>query len=147
MFIHETENWPSFSWDKDKITDLLARTNRTVGFLTGRLSTIGFDSQMAATVESVTHDVVSSSEIEGIMLNTAEVRSSVARKLGVTLPETKEPIHYIDGVVEMMLDAIQNYSAPLTAERLFGWHAALFPLDKSGSRTILVGSYRTGGWK
>lgn len=145
MFIHEAENWTSFRWDKDKITELLARTNKAIGFLAGRLSTIGFDNQMAATVESVTHDVVSSSEIEGITLNTAEVRSSVARKLGVNVPETKEPTHYIDGIVEMMLDATQNYSTPLTTERLFGWHAALFPLGKSGNSTISVGKYRDGG--
>lgn len=145
MFIHEAENWTSFRWDKDKITELLARTNKAIGFLAGRLSTIGFDNQMAATVESVTHDVVSSSEIEGITLNTAEVRSSVARKLGVNVPETKEPTHYIDGVVEMMLDATQNYSTSLTTERLFGWHAALFPLGKSGNSTISVGKYRDGG--
>lgn len=145
MFIHETDNWTSFRWDSDKIVDLLARTNKAVGFLAGRLSTIGFDNQMAATVESVTHDVVASSEIEGITLNTVEVRSSVARKLGVTVPETKEPTHYIDGIVEMMLDATQNYSVQLTAERLFGWHAALFPMGKSGSTTISVGTYRTEG--
>lgn len=145
MFIHETDNWTSFRWDKDPITELLARINREAGFLAGRLSTIGFDNQMAATVESVTNDVISSSEIEGISLNTAEVRSSVARKLGVTIAETKEPTHYIDGVVEMTLDATQNFSAPLTTERLFGWHAALFPLGRSGSSTISVGAYRTGG--
>lgn len=81
MSIHETDNWTSFRWDSDKIVDLLARTNKAVGFLAGRLSTIGFDNQMAATVESVTYDVVASSEIEGVTLNTVEVRSSVARKL------------------------------------------------------------------
>lgn len=145
MFIHETDNWTSFRWDSDKIADLLARTNKAVGFLAGRLSTIGFDNQMAATVESVTHDVVSSSEIEGVTLNTAEVRSSVARKLGVTVPQAIDPTHYIDGIVEMMLDATQNYAAPLTSERLFGWHAALFPLGKSGSNAISVGAYRTEG--
>ncbi|WP_455667018.1 Fic family protein [Phocaeicola sp.] len=145
MFIHETDNWPYFRWDNDKITDLLARTNKAIGFLAGRLSAIGFDHQMAATVEAVTHDVVSSSEIEGVTLNTSEVRSSVARRLGVTVPETKEPTHYVDGVVEMMLDATQNYSVPLTAERLFGWHTALFPFGKSGSSTISVGAYRMGG--
>lgn len=145
MFIHETVDWPSFRWDKDKIADSLARTNRAVGFLAGRLSTIGFENQMAATVESVTHDVVSSSEIEGITLNTAEVRSSVARKLGVNVPDMHEPTHYIDGVVEMMLDATQNYAQPLTEERLFGWHAALFPVGRSGSVPIDVGCYRSEG--
>lgn len=145
MFIHETASWPTFRWDKDRIADVLSRTERAIGFLAGRLSTIGFDNQMAATVESVTHDVVSSSEIEGVTLNTAEVRSSVARKLGVVVPETKEPTHDIDGIVEMMLDATQNYASPLTTQRLFGWHMALFPLGKSGSNTIHVGAYRTGG--
>ena len=91
----------------------------------------------------MTHDVVASSEIEGVTLNTAEVRSSVARKLGVTVPDVKEPTHYIDGMVEMMLDAIMNYETPLTHDRLFGWHSALFPTGKSGFSDILVGSYRT----
>lgn len=145
MFIHESDNWTSFRWNSDKITDVLARVNKAIGFLAGRLSTIGFDNQLAATVESVTHEVVASSEIEGIALNTAEVRSSVARKLGVTLPESIEPTHYVDGIVEMMLDATQNYSSPLTAERLYGWHTALFPLGRSGNSTITVGAYRTGG--
>ena len=142
MFIHEIENWTSFRWNADSLSDAIARTNRAIGYLTGRLSTIGFDSQMVATVEAVTHDVVSSSEIEGITLNTEEVRSSVARKLGVTVPDTKEPTHYVDGVVEMMLDAVMNYDTPLNHDRLFGWHAALFPTGKSGFSDIVVGRYR-----
>lgn len=143
MFIHDTENWTSFRWNADTLSDAIARTNRAIGYLTGRLSTIGFDSQMAATVEAVTHDVVFSSEIEGVTLNTAEVRSSVARKLGVAVSDTKEPTHYVDGVVEMMLDAVMNYETVLTHDRLFGWHAALFPTGKSGSLDITVGAYRT----
>lgn len=142
MFIHELENWTSFRWNTERLSDVIARTNRAIGYLSGRLSTIGFDSQMIATVEAVTHDVVSSSEIEGITLNTAEVRSSVARKLGVTVPDVKEPTHYIDGVVEMLLDAIMNYETPLTRDRLFGWHSALFPTGRSGYSDILVGTYR-----
>ena len=86
MFIHEIENWSSFRWNAERLSDAIALTNRAIGYLVGRLSTIGFDSQMIATVEAVTHDVVASSEIEGVTLNTAEVRSSVARKLGVTVP-------------------------------------------------------------
>lgn len=138
MFIHEIENWTSFRWNAVRLSELIARTNKAIGYLAGRLSTIGFDNQMAATVEAVTHDVVSSSEIEGITLNTAEVRSSVARKLGVAVPDTKEPTHYIDGVVEMMLDAVMNYDTPLNHDRLFGWHAALFPTGKSGFSDIMV---------
>jgi len=142
MFIHEIENWTSFRWNAVRLSEPIARTNKAIGYLAGRLSTIGFDNQMAATVEAVTHDVVSSSEIEGITLNTAEVRSSVARKLGVAVPDTKEPTHYIDGVVEMMLDAVMNYDTPLNHDRLFGWHAALFPTGKSGFSDIMVGTYR-----
>lgn len=145
MFIHEKSDWNTFIWDQDRITGILSRTNKAVGFLAGRLSMLGFDNQLAATVESVTHDIVSSSEIEGIALNTSEVRSSVARKLGVVVPQTKEPTHYIDGIVEMMLDATQNYATLLTHERLYGWHAALFPFGKSGSSAIRVGAYRTTG--
>ena len=143
MFIHDIENWTSFRWNAETLSDAIARTNRAIGYLTGRLSTIGFDSQMAATVEAVTHDVVFSSEIEGVTLNTAEVRSSVARKLGVAVPDTKEPTHYVDGVVEMMLDAVINYETLLTHDRLFGWHTALFPTGKSGTLDITVGAYRT----
>ena len=143
MFIHDIENWTSFRWNAETLSDAIARTNRAIGYLTGRLSTIGFDSQMAATVEAVTHDVVFSSEIEGVTLNTAEVRSSVARKLGVAVPDTKEPTHYVDGVVEMMLDAVINYETLLTHDRLFGWHTALFPTGKSGTVDITVGAYRT----
>lgn len=127
MFIHEIENWSSFRWNAERLSDAIALTNRAIGYLVGRLSTIGFDSQMIATVEAVTHDVVASSEIEGVTLNTAEVRSSVARKLGVAVPDVKEPTHYIDGMVEMMLDAIMNYETPLTHDRLFGWHSGTFP--------------------
>lgn len=142
MFIHEIENWTSFHWDAVRLSEIIGRASKAIGFLTGRLSTVGFDNQMIATVEAVTHDVVSSSEIEGIALNTAEVRSSVARKLGVIIPNTKEPTHYIDGIVEMMLDAVMNYDVPLTHQRLFGWHAALFPFGKSGYSDIMVGEYR-----
>lgn len=143
MYIHETENWTSFRWDAAQLAQSLERTGKSIGFLFGRLSTIGFDQQMSATVESVTHEVVASSEIEGIILNTEEVRSSVARKLGVTVPNSKEPTHYIDGVVEMMLDAVMNYDISLTGDRLFNWHAALFPNGRSGSIPITVGAYRT----
>lgn len=143
MYIHEIENWTSFRWDAAQLAHTLEKTGKSIGFLFGRLSTIGFDQQMSATVESVTHEVVASSEIEGIILNTEEVRSSVARKLGVTVPNSKEPTHYIDGVVEMMLDAVMNYDVSLTSDRLFNWHAALFPNGRSGSIPITVGAYRT----
>lgn len=139
MFIHERENWTEFRWDASRITPLRLKAMHRLGYLAGRMAAIGFDSRMAATVEAVTNDVVASSEIEGVRLDTDEVRSSVARKLGVSIPESKDPTHYVEGIVEMMLDATHNHRAPLTTQRLFNWHTALFP-----NRTALtVGAYRT----
>ena len=105
MFIHEHDNWTDFRWNNADINDLQNRAMLRLGYLAGRMAAIGFDSRMAATVEAVTNDVVASSEIEGVSLNSDEVRSSVARKFGVTLPKSKDSTHYVDGIVEMMLDA------------------------------------------
>ena len=139
MFIHEHRNWPVFRWDRDVIEPLQLQAMHNLGYLVGRMTAIGFDSRLAATVEAVTNDVVASCEIEGVRLDTDEVRSSVARKFGVELPESKDPTHYVEGIVEMMLDATHNQDKPLTEERLFDWYRALFP-NKS---TLTVGAYRT----
>lgn len=139
MFIHEYDDWTHFRWDTDAVGALQLRAMHRLGYLAGRMAAIGFDSQLSATVEAVTNDVVASSEIEGVRLDTDEVRSSVARKFGVTLQKSKDPTHYVEGIVEMMLDATHNQKEPLTAERLFGWHHALFP----GRRDMTVGAYRT----
>lgn len=139
MFIHENENWHHFTWDTKAVGALQLQAMHRLGYLAGRLEAIGFDSRLKATVEAITNDVVASSEIEGIRLDTQEVRSSVARKLGVDIPDAKQSTHYIDGVVEMMLDAINNSQKPLTDNRLFQWHCALFP----NKTDITVGAYRT----
>lgn len=139
MFIHEYENWTNFRWDIDTINDLHLKAIHRIGYLAGRMAAIGFDSQMTATVEALTNDVVASSAIEGIRLDTDEVRSSVARKLGVTLPKSKDPTHYVDGIVAMMLDAIHNTNRKLTTQRLFNWHISLFP----NRPDMKVGAYRT----
>lgn len=120
MYIHKDKCWPSFIWDKDTVHAKLNLVNKKVGYLIGRLSIIGFDTQMSAVVETVAHDIIASSEIEGVNLNNEQVRSSVARRLGVTLADSPEPSRYIDGIVEMALDATTNYTTPLTNERLFG---------------------------
>lgn len=138
MFIHEHDNWTSFRWDASAIDNLQLQAIHRLGYLAGQMAAIGFDNRQAATVESVTNDVVASSEIEGICLDTDEVRSSVAKKLGVTVPHSKDPTHYVDGIVEMMLDATRNFRKPLTDERLFDWHRALFPNKSS----LTVGAYR-----
>lgn len=142
MYIHQTEDWPHFSWDKDVISTKLANVNKAAGFFAGRLSTIGFDAQMSAAVETLTNDILASSEIEGVVLNSDQVRSSVARRMGVHIVGDVEPSHYIEGVVEMMMDATRNYDQPLTDDRLFGWHNCLFPTGRSGMEVINVGKYR-----
>lgn len=142
MYIHQSEDWPHFSWDKDVISAKLANVNKAAGFLAGRLSAIGFDAQMSAAVETLTHDILASSEIEGVVLNSDQVRSSVARRMGVHIIGDVEPSHYVEGVVEMMMDATRKYDQPLTDDRLFGWHNCLFPTGRSGMEVINVGKYR-----
>ena len=142
MYIHQTEDWPHFSCDKDVISTKLANVNKAAGFFAGRLSTIGFDAQMSAAVETLTNDILASSEIEGVVLNSDQVRSSVARRMGVHIVGDVEPSHYIEGVVEMMMDATRKYDQPLTDDRLFGWHNCLFPTGRSGMEVINVGKYR-----
>ncbi|MDE6335625.1 MAG: Fic family protein [Muribaculaceae bacterium] len=139
MFIHEHDNWADFIWDSETVNSLQLQSMHRLGYLSGRMAAIGFDSQLAATVEAVTNDVVASSEIEGVRLDTDEVRSSVARKFGVSLPTSKDPTHYVEGIVEMMLDATHNQNKLLTEERLYSWHHALFP----NKTDISVGAYRT----
>lgn len=139
MFIHENDHWTDFVWDAGVVHALEKQAMHRLGYLAGRMTAIGFDSQLTATMESITNDVVASSQIEGVAINTDEVRSSVARKLGVMLSESKATSHYVDGVVEMMWDAIHKHGEPLTEKRLFDWHSALFP-NKSG---LTVGAYRT----
>ncbi len=147
MYIHQTESWPHFSWDKDAINAKLVAVNKAAGFLAGRLSALGFDAQMNAVVETFTHDILASSEIEGVILDSDQVRSSVARRMGVHITGDVEPSHYIEGVVEMMLDVTKNYASPLTDDRLFGWHNCLFPTGRSGMDEIDVGKYRVSPMK
>ena len=147
MHIHEHKEWPTFSWDKELAGEKLNKVNKAVGYLMGRLSVIGFNDKMSAIVESISHDIIASSEIEGVELNNDQVRSSVARKLGVHLQNPAESSRYIDGVVEMALDATVNFNSPLTHERLFGWHNCLFPTGWSGPTKIDVARYRSGDMK
>ena len=134
MYIHEHKEWPSFSWNKELVSEKLNEVNKAVGYLMGRLSVIGFNDKMSAVVESISHDIIASSEIEGVELNNEQVRSSVARKLGVQLPNPTESSRYIDGVVEMALDATVNFNSPLTHERLFAGTTACFLPDGAVQR-------------
>lgn len=143
MYIHERDNWIAFRWDATGLTALLEEVNRKQGLLYGRLASLGFDSKLKAMAENLTYDVVYSSEIEGIRLNVDEVRSSIARKLGIENIKQTAPSHYIDSVVAVMLDAVSHYDQLLTKEKICAWQAAFFPTGFSEGSQIEVGQYRT----
>jgi Fic family protein len=141
-FIHQLPGWPSFSWNHARVAGALASARHLQGRLSGRMEALGFPVQADAVLQTLTEDVVKSSDIEGETLDADEVRSSVARRLGMDVGGLKPTDRHIDGVVEMMLDATQRYDQPLTLERLFGWHASLFPTGRSGMHRITVGAWR-----
>ena len=141
-YIHELPTWPNFQWDQKKLAGPLARLRHHQGRLIGRMETLGFSLREEATLQTITQDVLKSSEIEGEILNRDQVRSSIARRLRMETGALAPIDRNVEGVVEMMLDGTQNYSAPLTASRLFSWHASLFPTDYSGMRRIAVGRWR-----
>ena len=143
-WIWQHKNWPKFYWDDSKIITLLSRVRMLQGKLLGELNTFGFELQNNASLEIITTDVISSSEIEGIILDPARVRSSVASRLGLSTQGLPSPDHYTEGVVQVMMDAIKNYNEVLTKERLCNWHAALFPTGRSGMYKISVAEYRQG---
>ena len=142
-FIHERPGWPELTWDGEALAGPLAAVRHKQGLLLGRTEALGFERRTEAGVAALTDEVVTSSAIEGEILNPQEVRSSIARKLGLDVAGLPEPGRDVEGIVEMVLDATRNFDRPLTAERLFGWHAALFPAGRSGRTPITVGAWRT----
>ena len=144
LYIYQHENWTDFKWDEKKISPLLAEVRHLQGRLLGKMSSLGFDMQEEASLKNITLDVLKSSEIEGEKLNKAQVRSSIARRLGIEVGGLVSSARNIDGIVDMMLDATQNYDQPLTEERLLGWHGSLYPTGRSGLYAIQVAQYRTG---
>lgn len=144
LYIYQHENWTDFKWDEKKISPILAEVRHLQGRLLGKMSALGFDMQEEASLKNMTLDVLKSSEIEGEKLNKAQVRSSIARRLGIEVGGLVSSARNIDGIVDMMLDATQNYDQPLTEERLLGWHGSLFPTGRSGLYAIKVAQYRTG---
>jgi Fic family protein len=143
-YIHERDEWPKFSWDSDALSQLLGEVRHRQGKLLGRMQELGFPLREEAILKTLTEDVLKSSEIEGEILDKTQVRSSIARRLGMDAGALTVADRHVEGVVEMMLDATQKYKEPLTAERLFGWHAAMFPTGRSGMRKIIVGAWRDG---
>lgn len=144
-YIHELKKWPGFRWDESLAAQHLAPVRHRQGRLIGRMEALGFDLRAEAVLATLTEDVLKSSEIEGEILDKDQVRSSIARRLGMEIGALAPADRYIEGVVEMMLDATQKYSESLTYERLFAWHAALFPTGRSGMTKIIVGAWRDDG--
>ena len=142
-YIHQLQGWPEFRWERQKLAGHLAAVRHRQGRLIGRMDSLGFSLRAEAALRTLTEDVVKSSEIEGEVLDRHQVRSSLARRLGIDIGALAPTDRHVEGVVEMMLDATANYSEPLTAERLFGWHAAMFPTSRSGMSKITVGAWRT----
>jgi len=141
-YIHESADWPNLRWDDAKLLPLLADVRHRQGRLLGRMEGLGFRLRAEASLTTLTADVIKSSAIEGALLDAEQVRSSIARRLGLDFGDKVQSSRDVEGVVEMMLDATQKYAEPLTAERLFGWHASLFPTGRSGMRRITVGAWR-----
>ena len=143
MYIHERDNWTAFRWDASELTAILETVSLKQGRLYGRLASLGFDSKLKAMAENLTSDIVYSSEIEGISLNVDEVRSSIARELGIENVRYTAPSHYVDSVVAAMLNALDHYNRLLTKDKLCAWQAAFFPSGFSEGSHIEIGRYRT----
>jgi Fic family protein len=141
-YIHELPRWPGFRWNAKGLAEQLAAVRHRQGRLIGRMEGLGLKLRTEATLQTLTEDVVKSSEIEGEILNKDQVRSSLARRLGIDIGALTPADRHVEGMVEMILDATEKYDAPLTADRLFGWHAALFPTGRSGILKITVGNWR-----
>ncbi len=142
IYIYQQDEWPDFIWNINEIFDLLAKVRNKQGRLIGKMEALGFDLQNEAFLETLTADILKSNEIEGIVLNKEEVRSSIARRLGIDVGGLSAINRNIEGIVDMMFDATKNFDKPLTKKRLFDWHYAMFPMGRSGMYEIIVGNWR-----
>lgn len=142
MYIHQKSHWPQFAWRNSQIVELLGSVRHKQGLLLGRMQNLGFSLREEAVLQTLTQDVLKTSEIEGEVLNPDQVRSSLARRLGMDIGALAPADRHVDGVVDMLLDATQHFDRPLSEDRLFGWHSALFPTGRSGMYKIVVGKWR-----
>ena len=141
-YVHELPDWPAFRWDAKALAPAVAKARELQSHLLGHMAAVGFDLRTEANFQTMATDVLRTSEIEGEVLDPAQVRSSLAKRLGLDDSGTAKVDRHVDGVVEMLLDATQHCNEKLTADRLFGWHAALFPTGRSGMQKVLVGQWR-----
>jgi Fic family protein len=144
IYIHQHADWSSFTWDSGILLPLIGEARNLQGRLLGKMETLGFDLRNEAVLDTLTLDVLKSTEIEGEFLDPEQVRSSIARKLGMEITGSVESERNVEGMVEMMMDATQHCEMPLSADRLFDWHAALFPIGRSGIYKITVANWRNG---
>lgn len=142
LYVHERSDWPTFRWDAKALAPAVAQARAGQAHLLGRMAAVGFDLRTDADLVTMTTDVLRTSAIEGEVLDPAQVRSSLAKRLGLDVHGAARVDRHVDGVVDMLLDATRNCHAKVTADRLFGWHAAMFPTGRSGMLSILVGEYR-----
>ena len=142
LYLHQRKDWPTLTWDEAKLSPVLGEIRYLQGKITGRMESIGFPSKSESFLTTLTTDVLKSSEIEGEILNPDQVRSSLARRLGMDIAGLIPSDRNVDGVVEMTLDATQNCNQPLTKERLIGWQAALFPTGRRGMYKVVTGQWR-----
>ena len=142
VYLYQQQNWPSFDWNDEELISLLGKVRNAQGRIVGKMESLGFDLQNEAVLETLTLEVIKSNEIEGEILDLDQVRSSIARRLGMDISGLPSSDRNIEGVVDMVMDATQNFDKPLTIDRLFDWHAALFPTGRSGMYKIIVGHWR-----
>ena len=142
MYIWQLPDWPRFRWDQEQMGKLLAEARHEQGRLMGRMEALGLRLREEAILQTLTQDVLKSSEIEGELLHPEQVRSSLARRLGIDIGGLMPADRDVEGVVEMMLDATRGFDQELTEERLFAWHASLFPTGRSAMTKIRVGAWR-----
>jgi Fic family protein len=143
LYLYQRKDWPRFEWDAESLVPHLSAARYRQGLLLGKMRELGQVAKQQATLAALTEETVQSSAIEGEELNVESVRSSLARHMGLEAAGTRPADRSVEGIVEMMLDATRKYAQPLTEERLFGWHAALFPTGRSGMRKITAGAWRT----
>ena len=144
-YIYMRRGYPNFVWDSAAVLDALARVAAAQGAMLGRMRQFGFGLQREAMLNALTEEIAKSGEIEGEILNSEQIRSSLAKRLNITLRASAQKSYHVDGIVHSAVDAVENFGAPLTKKRLFGWHAALFPTGYSGMRKISVAAYRSSG--
>jgi Fic family protein len=142
-YIHQKENWPNFEWDDKSLIDLLSKVRNLQGRIVGKMEALGFNLRNEAVLETLTLDVIKSTEIEGEILDAEQVRSSLAKRLGIQIENSVYSERNVDGVVDMLIDATQKFNTELSKERLFNWHFSLFPTGRSGMYKIKVGNWRS----